>query len=681
MVTRFWTLDISIPAGKQPMPASFRLLRFCSISALILAMGVTHALAAPDGSDAWQMLDAVPAARVATVPMIRPLRFQPLKADNKRLRAVLATAPMESTADAATPLVLAIPAPDGTLAHFQIVESPVMEPALAAQFPEIKTYAGVGLEDPHAQLRLDMTPLGFRAQVLTPEGDWYVDPYTKGDAELLTSYRRADLAPRGQQFHCGFKGTPIATRADDNTKSVRSGETLKTYRLAVAATGEYTAYFGGTVPLAMAAIVSAINRVTGVYERDLAVRLVLVANTSSLIFTNSSTDPYTNDDGEAMLDENQTKVDSVIGSANYNIGHVFSTGGGGIAALGVVCESGYKAQGVTGSDAPDGDGFWIDYVAHEMGHQFGANHTFNSVTDSCGGGNRNASTAMEPGSGSTIMAYAGICGTDDLQPHTDAYFHTASFAEIRSYITSSAAACSVDTATGNHAPTVSGGADYNIPRSTPFFLTATGSDSDGDSLTYCWEERDLGASQALSAADNGSSPLFRSVSPKVSPQRYFPDIKTVIANTTDKQEKLPTTTRNLNFRVMVRDNRLAGGGAATDDVLVKVSSAAGPFAVTFPNASATLGGQQTVTWSVANTTASPVSCANVNILLSTDGGLTFPTTLASNVPNDGSETVTLPNTPSTTARIMVQGAGNIFYDMSNANFTIQSVSRDNWMVR
>ena len=667
------------------MPTSFppntRRQQCFAALAFTLGAGVT-ATAAPDGSDAWQVLNAVPATRAAGAPMIRPLRFKPVLADNKRLRTVLAAAPMEFTAAAATRLVLAIPAPSGELVHFEVVESPVMEPALAARFPEIKTYAGVGVEDPNAQVRLDMTPLGFHAQVLAPSGDWYVDPYTKGNAELLTSYRRADLAPRAHPFSCGFQGTPIAARASaEDSKAVRSGETLKTYRLAVAATGEYTAYFGGTVPLAQAAIVSAINRVTGVYERDLAVRLVLVNNTSSLIYRSASTDPFTNDDGEAMLDENQATIDSVIGSANYNIGHVFSTGGGGIAALGVVCEAGYKAQGVTGSDEPDGDGFWIDYVAHEMGHQFGANHTFNSVTDACGGGNRNASTAMEPGSGSTIMAYAGICGTDDLQPHTDAYFHTASFAEIRSYITSSAANCSVDIATGNHAPTANGGADFNIPRSTPFALTSSGSDSDGDALTYCWEERDLGAAQSINAADNGSSPLFRSVSPKVSPSRYFPDIRTVIANTTDKQEKLPTTTRNLNFRVMVRDNHLAGGGAATDDVLVKVSSAAGPFVVTFPNANATLAGEQTITWNVANTTASPVNCANVNILLSTDGGLTFPTTLSSEVPNDGSQVVALPDSATTSARIMVQGAGNIFYDMSNANFTIQPVFRDNWMVR
>ncbi len=608
-------------------------------------------------------------------PWVRPSAFRTCILNESALADVLSRTPLETLPPAKEPVneVLTLPMPDGTYARFQIVESPIMEPELAARFPQIKTYAGRGIDDPAATLRLDRTPAGLHAQVLSPSGAVYIDPRWRGNtAEYLSYYKRDFQAAKN--WTCGTPSGDQAAKpgaAAAPTPLLVSGTTLRTYRLACAATGEYTAFHGGTVTAALSAIATTVNRVTGVYERDLAIRLVLVANNNLVVYTNSNTDPYTNNNGSTMLGQNQSNLDGVIGSANYDIGHVFSTGGGGIAGLGVVCVNNNKARGVTGSPSPVGDAFDIDYVAHEMGHQFGANHTFNGTTNNCGGGNRNPSTAYEPGSGSTIMAYAGICGSDDLQPHSDPYFHSASLDEIVSYTTGgSGSGCAVGTATGNTPPLVSAGPDYTIPYGTPFTLTASGSDANADPLTYCWEQRDLGPAATLGASDEGSIPLFRSFNPVASPSRTFPRLETILASAPSLSEKLPTAGRAMDFRVVARDNRAGGGGVHTDDMIVNVTAAAGPFAVTSPNTAVTWSGLRTVTWNVAGTSASPVNTASVDILLSADGGITFPTALAAGTPNDGSQAVTLPDINTSTARIKVQAVGNIYFDISNVNFTI-----------
>jgi hypothetical protein len=603
---------------------------------------------------------------------------RPLTLNVAGLQAALITAPLEGRATAPA-LLLALPLPDGTTATFRVLESPVMAPALAAQFPAIKTYVGVGVDDPTASLRLDFTPLGFHAQVLSPAtGAFYIDPASRTTTTQYLSFWKRDMP--GNSFACEVKNSRVARPAAGANQRITS-RTLRTYRLALAATSEYTAYHGGTVAAAQAAMVTSVNRVVGVYEKELDVRLVLVANNSQLIYTNAATDPYSNDDGSAMLSENQDNVDLLIGNANYDIGHVFSTGGGGIAGLGVVCAPGAKAQGVTGSPAPVSDAFDIDYVAHEMGHQFGGNHTFNSTSGSCNG-NRNPSTAYEPGSGSTIMAYAGICGSSsDLQPNSDPYFHVISFEEIQAYIGTTQ--CAASSSTGNAAPVVTLPAGGKVlPVGTPFRLTGNAYDQDGDALSYCWEEFDLGSSGSPTATQtaNNNVPLFRSFNPTASPTRYFPRLSNLVNNTVAIGERLPTVSRSLKFRLTVRDQHngaqgIVGGinsGFSTLDLTT--TSAAGPFLVTAPNTAVTWAGRssEVVTWNVAGTTANGVNCATVNIRLSTDGGLTYPTVLLANTPNDGSESVTVPTVSTTTARIMVEATDNYFFDISNANFTIIS---------
>ena len=676
----------------------------------------------------WHSLDVIPSSPTDAPSYLSINKFAAWNLDTPALRTQLAAAPLEFTAAAAaTPLLFTVPSPTGELQRFSLIESPIMEPELAALFPEIHTYAGQGIDDPAATVRLDLTPQGFHAQVLSPNGTYYVDPYYHLEDRVYASYYRNDVDAEARQAERAFvlgteerlsarsadaafgplplreastyqSSTLLTSRYGKNvvvaplpltnassageetgtSPQARSGTQLRTYRAAVAATAEYTAFHGGTIPLGQAAVVTAINRVTGVYESELSIRLTLVANNNLLIYTNSATDPYTNDDPNALLTQNQTTIDSRIGSANYDIGHVFSTGGGGLAASGVGFAS-RKAEGETGSPSPIGDSFYIDYVVHEMGHQFDANHSWSAITGSCSTDNYAYATGAEPGSGTTIMSYAGICGVDNVTGNADANFHGINFDEIIAYVDNVVSTVGTRTATGNTVPTVNAGNDYVIPASTPFVLTASGSDGNGDTLTYSWEEMDAGAQKLLASPDNGTSALFRSRPPTTNPVRYFPPLSNVLAGTNATGETLPTGGRTLDFRVTARDNRSGGGGVNTDDARVKVVNTGAAFRVTVPNTTVHWSAKSTqlVTWNVAGTNANGINAAQVNILLSTDGGLTFPTTLASAIANDGAQFVDLPAiSTSSTARIRIEPVGNIFYDVSDVNFFIDAAAID-----
>lgn len=610
--------------------------------------------------------------------VIIPHTYRTVTLNRSLLTNLLNQAPMEVPNFISQETIeIELPMPDGSMQKFAFVESPVMTPELSAKFPEIKTYLAKGITDPYAVCRFDYTLQGFHAMILSPNGRVFIDPYSKGDIDNYISYYSRDYVKETALFDCELLLDESRQSEFDYLKENKlltpTGPQLRTYRLAVATTGEYSTYHGGNVSSVMSAVVTTVNRVVGVYETDLAVRMVLVPNNDTLIFLNAATDPYTNNDGFAMLAQNQTTIDARIGATNYDIGHVFSTGGGGVAYLGVVCVNGSKARGVTGSPQPIGDPFDIDYVAHEMGHQFGGNHSFNGNAGACSGGNRNASTAYEPGSGSTIMAYAGICSPQNLQNNSDPYFHVVNFDEIVSYTNfGSGNSCAVITNTGNSAPTVTvpaGG--FYIPKSTPFALTGSATDPDGDALTYSWEEFDLGPAGHPNSP-SGNAPVFRVFNPTPSPTRTFPKLSSLLSNTQVMGEILPSYARTLTFRLVARDNRPAGGGVNYAQMQFQVDGNSGPFVVTSPNTNISWPGlsAQTVTWNVANTNVTPVNCSNVNILLSVDGGQTYPFVLASNTPNDGSETVILPDNQTNTARIKVEAVGNIFFDISNVNFTI-----------
>ncbi len=606
---------------------------------------------------------------------IVPQRYRAMRLDVGAVQAFFQKMPLENTVAAAQLPVLTLPMPDGSMARFRIAESSVMEDALQQKYPDIRCYIGRGIDDPTATLACDLTPWGFHAMILSARsGTVFIDPYAHGDRDHYTVYFKKDYLPTDPNalFRCatGEEDLTEIKKGEPQTPDFQGDCRLRTYRLALACTIEYADFHGNTKPLVLAAMNTTMNRINGVYRRELSITMKLVAKNDTLIFI--GTDDYTNDNGSTMLGQNKTVCNARIGVANYDIGHVFSTGGGGVASLGSVCSTN-KALGVTGLKEPIGDAFDIDFVAHEMGHQFGGPHTFNGTLGSCAG-NVNPSTAVEPGSGTTIMAYAGICGAHNVQSAGDDYFHASSLQSIGILTTTGTGnTCAVKTTTGNNAPVVSAGLDYIVPKSTPFYLTATGSDVDGDTLTYCWEQMDIGSATVPPVVTNTTGAMFRTFKPVASPIRYIPRLSDLNSNTNYAWEKLPSVARVLKFRVTVRDNNFGSGCTEEDDMTVTVNATAGPLQVTVPNTNITwtVGETRTITWNVASTDLDPINCANVRLLLSTNGGQTYPVVLAASVPNNGSADVQVPNNVSPLCRVKVESIGNIFYDISNANFRIQ----------
>ncbi len=671
-----------------------KLLIFRVKRILLLTTGLTLCLCYPvfgvqDRQSAdrlWRILDKnainISVSQFILLRQEIPRKFELASLNQQRLRQTLNSGNLNArTADippqTSGGVEITLPLPDGTFTRFVVQGSSIMEPALERQFPNFKSYSGQGLDDPAMTVRFDQSPEGFHAIVLSAGRTFYIDPFPlrPGDTQTHVSFFKDDFPSDEKQIRCFVGEDPegsVLGRRGSRPLPLSNGSVRRTYRLAVAATGEYTKFHGGTVTGAMHAILKTINRVNAIYENDLAISLKLVGNETKLIYTDPLTDPYTNSDAFKLLSENQNNLDQEIGPQNYDIGHVFAVGAGGVAILRSVGKTGAKAKGVTGSPKPVGDPFDVDYVAHEMGHQFGANHTFNATTAGCGSGNRNPSTAYEPGSGSTIMAYAGICGESDLQRNSHSYFHGASLQEIIDYVTSDEVkAVPIIVQSNNHPPSVMASQKFIVPKATPFSLRATGTDPDGDSITYSWEQFDLGDPSPPEDDVTVARPLFRSFNPVRDPVRFFPRLDDLVGDKTALGETLPMRQRDLNFRITARDNRAGAGGISFDTALVSVVTDSGPFVVTQPASGTTwtVGSSQTITWEVAGTKDAPINCNNVRISLSIDGGKTF-TLLQAIAPNTGTATVTVPNTPTTKGRIMVEGVDHAFFNVSRGDLKI-----------
>lgn len=664
-----------------------------NILTLLTALFFTTQLLAQSSASFWQDIQetAIELPENAQID-VQASHYRTLSLDFPALVSYLQAAPMELTpAAVSSPLLLELPMPDGSSARFQVWESPVMEAKLLQQFPMIRTFAGQGLDEKDIRIRFDYTLNGFHAAILKPGETIHIFPYSSGQTTYYTSFYLKNVSletPAGSPAICGvtnenWDGTgfqlPAGTNAGFEQEGLRSGSSalvnMYTYRLAVATTAEYSAAHGNTPALVLSDVTTVINNVNVVFERDAAIRLILINSTTKVFFFGFGfQDPFTNGNTQELINENPGVLNDSLGLSAYDIGHVFGTNSGGLASTGSVCSGNNKGRGASGTFGPYTGNLFYIIAGHEIGHQFNALHSFNA----CDNENESPGTAYEPGSGSTIMCYNGngVCGANHLQDTSDPYFHINAMERIRNFSrnNSTGGSCAEEIVVGNNTPEVDipiqGG--FRIPISTPFELTGEAIDPDGDDMTYVWEQYDLGPWSQL-GMPTGTAPLFRSLPPGTSTTRTFPKMQTIVNNQTDIQEVLPFYSRPLTFRFTARDNNPLAGAYAFAEIAFEATENAGPFLVTSPNTAADsweVGQYVEVTWDVANTDAAGVNCKNVNIRLSLDGGYTYPLTLLAGTPNDGSAFVVVPDEVTTQARVRVEAADNIFFDISNANFSI-----------
>lgn len=631
----------------------------------------------------WETADQQEVAKIPSEERgIQPHSFNLIKINPQALSDKLVAA--QDRFSGSNGIAIDFPTVNDTFETFMVYDSGAMAKGLKRQFPKVRSYFGKSVDNDLNTIYFTITPQGFRG-LITGEKIIYMDPYAKSVPNIIMSYNRNDVTRRGtESYECQVRDELTAGQQMDIEAAITAkafqDRQFRTYEIAIAATAEYTAYHddgnagnGNAVADALAAIVVTVTRVNSVYEKDMSMRFSVVANNSNIIYTNSQTDPYSNYSGFDMLAENVSNLNSVIGSANFDIGHVFSTGGGGIAGTSP-CGSN-KARGVTGIVTPEFDPFDIDYVSHEIGHQFGASHTF---YNGCFGGSPSP-RPYETGSASTIMGYAGICAPN-VQDNSDAYFHLISLFEMQASIDIDTCDDQIFLGTSNPtAPNAVSPGNKTIPRSTPFKLTSTSSVAPdaGETYTYNWEELEDGSASATGATQppvgtNTTGPLFRSKFATTSPTRYFPNLPDLINNIDPVWEELPNVSREIQFYCTIRDNNPNGGQTDYAGTTLQVGTA-GPFLVNAPNGGEIWheGELKTVTWAVNSTNTTTYS-TTVNLLLSLDGGLTYSVTLASGTTNDGTQSVTIPTGVKTTqARIMIEAASNYFFDITNNDFEIK----------
>jgi hypothetical protein len=650
-----------------------------------------------------QSVDGVWTRVTAAAP--QTLDFQPLEGpstrysmfnlNRERIGTILRSAPREFTEQAEHESTeVTVPFPDGKFERFRVEASPVIEKPLESKGFETRTYKGVGIDDPSATIRFEEAFDGFHAMVRSSKGVFYIDPSTKdsqrGAQGTYLSYFASARRRPARRLHCEVSSERAKRNQASLLQKKQGSRTtaeslapepagLRTYNLAVAVNSYYVAaVYDGSLTVsafdqAAAAVTRTVNRINGIYESELGIRLNLVPDEAKLIYTDPRRDPYrgVNADAQGSLAANQANLDKVIGKDHYDIGHLFTTQTAGLASVGSVCNADYKGQGVTGIDAPTGDDFDVDYVSHEIGHQFGANHTFNAISKSCKG-NRYAETAYEPGSGSTIMAYAGkgICDPESLQDHSDAYFHLASLLEIEGFINDSnpggGASCGTSAPLSFGRPSISAEGSYIVPKGTPFMLTAVLKKDPSNPTMINWEEFDLGDTAPPDDESGSPSvprPLFRSRPPENEGFRFFPDFESLIhtSGSPTLGEALPMLDRTMKFRVTGRNNH---GSFSYAETPVKIDVSSGPFKIVSVSGgiSWSHGSIHKIQWDVANTGRDPVRCAKVSILLAIDEDPSKLYPLAEGILNSGSYNLTVPADVPVTDRgfLIVKADQNIF---------------------
>lgn len=605
-------------------------------------------------------------------PDIKTSHSRVMELNLKKLRSVLKKAPSQESLSTNIPVIITLPFPDGSQHQYKVIENNTMHPDLAAQFPEIKTYDAYGITNPNEFVKLDTTSLGFHAMIMIPgKNPIYIDPYKKNNTQYYIVYDQKNFQTN-KILKCGVTNNTLHLRPIHQLNQFANFNTCvsRQYRLAMAATYQYTQYFGGKAN-AEAAQVTTINRVNGIYQTNLAITLQFISNNNILICESQACpqlqEQYTSGNPAMEINQNQVNVDAAIGPANYDIGHVVDAAGSGLAQLGSVCIDSEKAMGVTGTDNPVNDPFDVDYVAHEIGHQFGANHVQNN---SC---QRNPPTAVEPGSGSTIMGYAGICAPN-VQAHSDPYFNGISLEEMGEFISSPQHSCPI-TAAIPEAPIVTQNTQIvTIPANTPFALTASAQAvAPNAALTYTWEQMDNEVSPQPPVSTSVGGPNFRSMPPTSNPTRFLPSLAALANNGPFTWEVLPSISRTMKFRTSVRNNTPINSCNAYSDMSLITEETAGPFVITYPtlpNISWLGGSAINITWNPARTNMGPVNAHFVDIFMSTDGGLTFPYTIMSRADNNGVREICIPNFNTNTARIMVRAANGSFFNVSRVNTLI-----------